>query len=131
MPTTDILKFVARMDQKQFWSSIISGSESGCWEADSLPERSGYPVYKGYPVYRLIFAIQHGKSVSGDKEAIFHTCGNKWCCNPAHIVLGTQSQKQKMVDRSPKTREKNRKERLEKYGSTSSVLARIVTLATK
>jgi DNA-binding XRE family transcriptional regulator len=64
--------------------------ENGCFNCIShKPGKRGYPrTYRGV-IYKHVFEQMYGKVKDG--LVIRHTCDNKMCINPEHMILGTQS----------------------------------------
>lgn len=76
-----------------FWRCVIKRSE-GCWDWDGTVGVDGYPrvhksgTSKALRAGRLCWEIHHGP-IPG-KLVVMHLCDNPKCCNPDHLVLGTQ-----------------------------------------
>lgn len=51
-------------------------------------------------LHRLVFELYHGPLQDG--ECVLHTCDNRPCCNPDHLVAGTKGDNNK--DRAEKGR---------------------------
>lgn len=85
-----------------FWAKVDrSGGPDACWPwMGSCSGGYGKTSYKGKKIkaHRLAYLLTHGEL---DPEVtVRHTCDNKPCCNPKHLVPGTQLQNiQDMVDR--------------------------------
>lgn len=71
----------------------VIDNNTGCWNVSSHSRYGG----KGYPailinrkywsIHRLSFFIHKGP-IPSDK-VVRHTCDNKICCNPDHLILGS------------------------------------------
>ena len=75
---------------------------NGCW----LP-KSGTRTYRRIKIdgktYRAIRVI----TGAVDGQVVRHECDNPWCCNPEHLVVGTQSDN--MADMNYRGRHPRRK----------------------
>ncbi len=84
-------RFWARVDRSQY-------SPGGCWEWTGSHTNFGYgtiqcgsrTVGNRRPVltHRLAYILSVG-SLSG-ADVVRHRCNNPPCCNPAHLLIGTQ-----------------------------------------
>ena len=72
--------------------------ESGCWTCDTATTtKSGYlhltitekKVRTIFKVHR--FSYEHFIGDIPDGKLVCHTCDVRWCCNPAHLFVGSQS----------------------------------------
>lgn len=78
-------------------------SPSGCWEWNKSVASSGYGQirfnYKNLRANRASYLAFKGDIPEG--MVVRHTCDNKLCINPDHLVLGSCKQNsQDMVDRN-------------------------------
>jgi len=87
--------------------NMHSGSKDVCWEwlgAHGLGTRGEYRprvVIQGrdYYVYRVVYQLYTGYILQKG-DVIRHQCDHPWCCNPYHMVIGTQADNvQDMLDR--------------------------------
>ena len=66
-----------------------------CWVTTYSPNRDGYPQVNlddgtNTLVHRTVLEIHNAQPIP-DGMVVMHTCDNPGCFNPAHLVLGTQS----------------------------------------
>lgn len=80
----------------RFWSKIQVGRDTDCW-----PWRGGEDYGrvkidgKLYLPHRLAYEIVNGPIPEGagyHGTVVRHRCDNPACCNPSHLLTGTQSQ---------------------------------------
>lgn len=78
-----------RLDR--FWSNVARGDEDECWEWRALRDAHGYGRAKimgrTYRAHRLALAF----ATRSEPTVVLHRCDNPPCCNPAHLVGGTQA----------------------------------------
>lgn len=102
-----ILKEVVKWelaDQERFWSKVdTSGGENACWEWLGTKDRYGYGRFwfngKMEKAHRLAYQFTMGLIPEG--QVIRHKiCRNSACCNPNHLLPGTDvdNQLDKMED---------------------------------
>lgn len=91
-------------DHARFAAWLRAGETAACWPWQGSIRADGYgafmPIGAGrtYLAHRVSYAIAHGACPVG---VLRHTCDNPPCCNPAHLLSGTQQQNvQDMRDRN-------------------------------
>lgn len=83
-----------------------------CWPWTGATARFGYGIVfaegKARGAHRVIYETTYGHPVGSLPSGliVMHTCDNPVCCNPRHLVLGTQ--KDNNQDRASKGRTKTR-----------------------
>ena len=81
-------------DRSRFWAKVDKAGPDDCWEWNAGRTGSGgYGVLKAQRRYlrasRLAYILTHGP-ITPVNQVVRHSCDNPPCCNPAHLLLGTQ-----------------------------------------
>ena len=81
--------------EERFWIKVDKGSDDECWIWNGALIL-GYGSFAGSKtegllcgegrVHRICYILHKGEIPEGCP--VFHTCGNKECCNPDHLELG-------------------------------------------
>lgn len=77
----------AQEKRHPFWLRIEVGHESECWPWKGPVDKDGYGYIGKDRAHRLTWDRTH-KTLS-DGQVIRHTCDHPNCCNPDHLVSGT------------------------------------------
>ena len=73
--------------QAFFWDELIDRhTEHGCWYWLGRTIH-GYGVGANYQAHRLAYELARGPIPPG--LFVRHTCGNRQCCQPEHLYLGS------------------------------------------
>ncbi len=78
----------------RFWDHVRKAD--GCWLWTACIMRK-YGVYRRWRAHRVAYALTNGPIPAG--SVVCHTCDTPTCCNPAHLVLGTQLDNIRDMDR--------------------------------
>lgn len=71
-----------------FWQKVaINDDFTACWRWKASKTSSGYGFYRFREAHRVAFELFYGKLPP--RAVIYHACGEKLCCNPEHLLLGT------------------------------------------
>lgn len=72
-----------------FWHQVEIGSANECWPWKGGKDKDGYGKFRRSRAHRLAFFLTHGRWPG---PCCRHSCDNPPCCNPAHLLAGTQTQ---------------------------------------
>lgn len=78
----------------RFWAKVDVRRPGECWPWQKATNEHGYGIFRvnGENVKAHRMALQLSDGVHRDpEEKVRHTCDNPPCCNPAHLVPGTQA----------------------------------------
>jgi hypothetical protein len=78
---------------QSFFDIVWIGDEEECWEWEGDLTKDGYPVVGEFKVraHRLAFELANEQRILL-KRQIHHTCYNRLCVNPFHLVMVTQKE---------------------------------------
>jgi hypothetical protein len=82
---------VRRSLESRFWGFVTRGAAHECWPFTGCKNACGYGSFrfagKSALAHRMAFYLTHGYW----PEVARHTCNNPPCCNPTHLIDGTQA----------------------------------------
>jgi transposase-like protein len=66
-----------------FWSQVVEDAKTGCWNWTGVHNGKGYGRFRGMGAHRFAYEEAHGAL---DGRVIHHTCANRRCVRPAHLL---------------------------------------------
>ena len=86
-----------KQEQQQFWNRVDRPSPHACWPAQHTPSSANALVsYQGrtWLAHRLAVWLTRpqDRALLRKGRPVLHQCDNNRCCNPLHLVVGTQRQ---------------------------------------
>lgn len=80
--------------EAEFWARLLPPTEGGCrlWPVSGGNGGYGKTYWKGSPLmaHQVAFLLTHGWVPRGRQVIIRHTCDEPRCCEPTHLVAGSQ-----------------------------------------
>lgn len=98
-----VLKMNKLPDPDWFWCRVVRGAADQCWSWEGPRTATGHGTValgrSTTSAHRLAYMLAVGPIPTG--LVVRHKCDHGWCCNPAHLELGTQAQNLRdMVERN-------------------------------
>ena len=89
----------------RFWSLVDASMPDACWPwLGAILQRGGYGQvsfnYQKYRAHRVAYSLVKGSL--NKNQVVMHTCDNPVCCNPRHLIAGSQCEN--MADMTAKGR---------------------------
>ena len=93
----EALRADLRHQRLPFSERVLSGADDACWPwlGTVDPDGYGYTTFEGKQrrAHRVALARAKGLSMAAiEGLVVLHLCDNPPCCNPAHLLLGTQAE---------------------------------------
>jgi hypothetical protein len=94
----------------EWWALLLPPNERGCrlWPKAGYKGGYGKSYWDGRPLsaHQVAFLLTYGWVPSGRELILRHTCDEPLCCEPSHLIPGTQ--KENAADREKRGRSNRR-----------------------
>lgn len=91
-------QFLPTDEEERFWSKVDrSGGPSACWPWLCGRDKDGYGKFwmrNGRTIRAHRYAVRLLEPGNSKERVGKHSCDHPWCCNPAHVSVGSQAQNQ-------------------------------------
>ena len=75
--------------EQRFWAKVDKSGD--CWEWQGSKRKDGYGRFRisaqVHQAHRVVYELTYGSIPDG--LLVRHTCDNPSCCNPEHLITGT------------------------------------------
>lgn len=78
------------IETARFWSRVSASTPFQCWPWTGRKNDRGYGRWGATMAHRVAYALVHGSIPDG--AVVRHRCDNPECCNPDHLLIGTNAQ---------------------------------------
>lgn len=100
-PVPDLDAIRARSATHPFWSNVALADDENCWPWKGKLDQHGYGYQGRERTHRIAWELSRRESLKAG-SVVRHTCDNPRCCNPSHLVVG--SQEENIADRVERER---------------------------